>query len=65
MEIVHKEVRKNIILNFNQIEDEITFKTLILDCVEIHNNKVHSITGFKPSFLIKNEDEEIYGIVIF
>ena len=51
-------------LNFNQILDEISFKNLILDCVDIHNNNVHSVTGFKPAFLIKNDDEEIYELVI-
>ena len=62
--MVHKEVRKNLLLNFGQIEDEITFQNLILDCVNIHNNNVHPTTGFKPTFLIKNEDQEIYDIVI-
>ena len=47
----------------NIIEDDISFKNLILDCVSIHNNKVHTVTGLKPSFLIKNTDEEIYNIV--
>ena len=64
VEIVHKEVRKNILLNFNQIVDDISFKNLILDCIDIHNNNVHSVTGFKPSFLLKNDDEEIYELVI-
>ena len=64
MKIVHKEVRKNILLNFNQIVDDISFKNLILDCVDIHNNNVHSVTGFKPTFLLKNDDEEIYELVI-
>lgn len=64
VEIVHKEVRKNILLNFNQFEDENSFKNLILDCVDIHNNNEDTVTGFKPSFLLKNDDEEIYDIVI-
>ena len=64
VEVIHKEVRKNILLNFNLIDDDITFKNLIIDCVNIHNNNVHTITGFKPSFLIKNTDKEIYDIVI-
>lgn len=50
VEIEHKEVRKNILLNFGQIEDEITFQNLTLDCVEIGNNNVHTTTGFKPFF---------------
>ena len=48
----------------NIIEDDISFKNSILDCVSIHNNNVHIVTGFKPSFLIKNTDEEIYNIVL-
>ena len=51
-------------LDFNQILDEISFKNLILDCVDIHNNNVHSVTSFKHAFLIKNDDEQIYELVI-
>ena len=32
--------------------------------MNIHNNNVHTITGFKPSFLITNTDKEIYDILI-
>lgn len=64
VEVINKEIRKNILLNFNLIDDDITFKNLIIDCVNIHNNNVHTITGFKPSFLIKNTDKEIYDTVI-
>ena len=36
----------------------------MLDSVLINNNNIHTITGFKPSFLIKNDDEEIYNTVV-
>ena len=44
----------------NKIKDEISFRNSILDCVNIHNNNNHSVTGYKPVFLIKNEDPDIY-----
>ena len=64
VEVVHKEVRKNILCNINDIIDELSFKNIILECVNIHNNNIHTVTGYAPSFLIKNNDEEIYEEVI-
>lgn len=64
VEVVHKEVRKNLLCNINDIIDDISFKNIILECVSIHNNNIHTVTGFKPSFLIKNDDHEIYEVVI-
>ena len=63
MEIVHKEVRKNKLLNFNQILDEISFNNLISICFDMHNNNVHSVTLFKHTLIIKNDDKEIYKLV--
>ena len=60
VEVVHKEVRKDIFYHINKIKNSIDFKNLLLDWVEIHNNNIH----FKPSFLINNQDQEIYDIVI-
>ena len=60
MEFVPKEMRKNILCNINDIIDDISFKNIILECVSIHNNNIHTVTGFKPSFLIKSDDHEIY-----
>ena len=62
--MVHKEVRKNIFYHINKINNDIDFKNILLDCVEIHNNNIHTVTGFKPSFLINNQDQEIYDIII-
>lgn len=64
VEVVHKEVRKNILCNINDNIDELSFKKIILECVNIHNNNIHSVTGYAPSFLIKNHDEDIYEEVI-
>ena len=64
VELVHKEVRKNILNKINEIVDDVTFKNVILECVNIHNNNIHTVTGFKPSYLLKNEDEDIYQEVI-
>ena len=50
--------------NINDIIDELSFKNIILECVNIHNNNIHTVTGYTPSFLIKNNDEEIYEEVI-
>ena len=38
MEVLDKEVRRNILCNINIIEDEVSFKNIILDYVNIHNN---------------------------
>lgn len=64
VEVVHKEERKNILCNIYYIQDDISFKNVIIDCVNIHNNNIHTVTGYKPSFLIKNEDLDIYEEVI-
>jgi len=63
-EVLHNEVRKNIFYHINKINNDIDFKKILLDCVEIHNNNIHTVTGFIPSFLINNQDQEIYDIVI-
>jgi hypothetical protein len=64
VEVVHKEVRKNILSKINEIVDDVTFKNFIIECVNIHNNNIHTVTGFKQSYLLKNEDEDIYQEVI-
>jgi len=64
MEIVHKEVRKNILNNLDLIEDAISFENILLDCVLVHNNNTHKVTLYKPVFLIKNEDDDIYNNII-
>ena len=64
VEVVHKEVRKNILTKINEIIDDVTFKNVILECVSIHNNNIHTVTGYKPSYLLKNQDDDIYKEVI-
>ena len=59
-----KKWEKTILCNINDIIDDISFKNIILECVSIHNNIIHTVTDFKPSFLIKNNDHEIYEVVI-
>lgn len=43
MEVLDKEVRRNILCNINIIEDEVSFKNIILDYVNIHNNNITEI----------------------
>ena len=43
-------VRKNILCNINDIIDELSFKNIILECVNIHNNNIHTVTGYAHSF---------------
>ena len=64
VEVVHKEVRKNILYNRHLIKDDISFENIVLDSVLVHNMNIHTITGYKPSFLIKNDDKEVYEAVI-
>ena len=60
MEVVHKEVRKNILLKINDIIDYIYCKNIILECINVHNNNIYTVTYFKPSFLLEKDDREIY-----
>ena len=64
VEVVQKEVRKNILYNRHLIKDDISFENIVLDSVLVHNMNIHKITGYKPSFLIKNDDKEVYEAVI-
>ena len=64
VEVVLKEVRNYVLKNLNIIEYNIAFKNLILESVSVYNNNVHTVTGFKLVFLIRNTYEEIYNKVI-
>ena len=59
VEVVKKEVCKNILCNINKRIEEISFNNIVLERVYIHNNNIHIITGYKPIFLILNEDPSI------
>ena len=51
MEVIPKEVRRNILCNINIIEDEVSFENIIiLDCININNNYIHIVTGLSPHF---------------
>ena len=63
VEVVHKEVRKNIVYNRHLIKADISFENILLDSVLVHNMNIHTITGYKHSFLIKNDDKEVYEAV--
>ena len=58
-----KKLEKIFLYSIDLIIDKIFFDNVILDSVKIHNENAHTITGFKPNFLIKNSDEEIYNQV--
>ena len=50
MEIVLKEIRKNILNNIDIIEDDLTFENILLEPVLAHNINTYTVTGFKPIF---------------
>ena len=55
---------KIFLYNRHLIKDDISFENILLDSVLVHNTNIHTITGYKPSFLIKNDNNEVYEAVI-
>ena len=50
--------------NRHLIKDDISFENILLDSILVHNTNIHTITGYKSSFLIKNNNNEVYEAVI-
>ena len=59
IEIVHKGIRRFLILKFGEFDKNFDLKNELLEAVNCHNHNIHSTTGFRPSDLINNTNEEI------
>ena len=64
VEVAHKEIKKNVIIDFSKHPENFNLKTSLLEAVEIHNNYIHTSTLYRPVELFENTDEEIYLKVI-
>ena len=64
VEVAHKEIKKNVIIDFSKHPENFNLKTSLLEAVEIHNNNIHTTTLYRPVELFENTDEEIYLKVI-
>ena len=62
--MVNKEVRRNLLCNINIIENEVSFKNIILDYVNIHNNNINEIyeevITKKIYKILEKEDKDFY-----
>jgi len=62
--VVNKEVRRNLLCNINIIENEVSFKNIILDYVNIHNNNINEIyeevITKKIYKILEKEDKDFY-----
>ena len=57
--LVHKEIRRYVIIKFSEYEKDFDLKNVLLEAINCPNHKVHSITGFRPCDIINNIDENI------
>ena len=64
VEISHKEIRHNVMLYYSQNPDNFDLNNAILNAIDIHNNKIHTITKYKPIELINTSNEELINQVI-
>ena len=48
VEFTHKEIRKYIMLNNIESEDNFEKNNIILEAKNLHNNNIHTSTGYKP-----------------
>ena len=48
IEITHMEIRKHIMLNIIENEEEFEINKNILEEINIHNNSIHTKTSYKP-----------------
>ena len=64
VEVVHKEIRKYVLIEFAKCSKDFNLKNVLLDAVNTHNHNVHSTTGFKPIDIINNTDENIKDQVL-
>ena len=59
VEVVHKEIRKYVILKYSEFSNDFNLKDTLLEAVNIHNHNTHTTTGYKPIALINNNDDDI------
>ena len=64
VEVVHKEIRKYVLIEYAKCAKDFNLKNVLLDAVNTHNHNVHSTTGFKPIDIINNTDEIIKNKVL-
>ena len=64
VEVAHKEIKKNVIIDYSKHPENFNLKTSLLEAVEIHNNNIHTTTLYRPVELFENTDEVIYSKVI-
>ena len=64
VEVAHKDIRHNVMIYYSENHLNFDLKNAILEAVDIHNNKIHTVTKYKPIELIHNTNEEISKIVI-
>ena len=62
--VAHKEIKKNVIIDYSKHPENFNLKTSLLEAVEIHNNNIHTTTLYRPVELFENTDEVIYSKVI-
>lgn len=64
IEVSHKEILKNVLLYYSANPYNFNLKNDILDEFSIHNNKIHTVTNYKPNELINNTNEEVFEKVL-
>ena len=63
VEVVQKEIRRHVILDFLDDEEDFDLNNSRLEVINIHNNNMHSTTGYKPIDLFTNTSKDIYNEV--
>ena len=64
VEIVHREIRKFIIIKYSEHDINFILKNVLLDAINCHNHNIHTSTGFRPCDLINNTDDNIRNLVL-
>lgn len=64
IEVVHKEIRKKVILEYSEDNPDFNLKSVLIDAVNIHNHNIHISTGFRPIDIINNTDDIILKQVL-
>ena len=59
IEVSHKEIRKFVMINYSENPDNFNLQNVILEAIDVHNNKIHTVTKKKPIDLINTKDEKL------